>query len=151
MWGAATSPSAHDARDHTWGHLTSIGDLLLAAESMLSEQPAESHLHRDKGSTDKIRQQGLDLTTNLVDSAGMDTNPAADGCLQRLPVRCDYCGEVYLSDHPLRPSCDECEVEMRAQFNDSLALLIPDDEASRYEAEMERMADEAEREWRATR
>lgn len=69
----------------------------------------------------------------------MVTNNAVENCPQRLPVRCDYCGEVYLADNPLRPSCDECEVEMRAAFMASLNE-IPDDEADRYEVEMERRA-----------
>jgi hypothetical protein len=54
------------------------------------------------------------------------------------PVTCDLCGEVHLVADPLRPTCGTCEAELRAMFADASREIPTDDEADRYEAEMER-------------
>ena len=53
------------------------------------------------------------------------------------PVTCDHCGELHCAADPLRPTCDPCEVALREMFADSIRLIPDDDDASRYEAEME--------------
>jgi len=59
----------------------------------------------------------------------MDHETEAASCGERLTVRCDFCGEVYLTDNPLRPSCDECEAAKDL-------VLIPGDDP-----DTDRMAD----------
>lgn len=56
----------------------------------------------------------------------MDHETEAASCGERLSVRCDFCGEVFLADNPLRPSCDECEAELREAVKD--LVLIPGDD-----------------------
>lgn len=79
----------------------------------------------------------------------MDHETEAASCGERLTVRCDFCGEVYLTDNPLRPSCDECERKLREAFDVAMSFgdSITDEEAERiemcrlmYEVEMERRA-----------
>lgn len=55
----------------------------------------------------------------------MDHETEAASCGERLTVRCDFCGEVYLTDNPLHPSCDECEAAMHKAADD--IVLIPGD------------------------
>mgnify|MGYP001260402928 CR=1 FL=1 len=53
------------------------------------------------------------------------------------PVTCDHCGELHFAVDPLRPTCDECEAALREMFADAIREIPTDDDASRYEAEME--------------
>ncbi len=53
---------------------------------------------------------------------GMDKQPIGP----IWPVTCDHCGEVHLAADPLR-----------AMFADAIREIPTDDEADRYEAEME--------------
>ena len=53
----------------------------------------------------------------------MDHETEAASCGERLTVRCDYCGEVYLTDNPLHPSCDVCEAARRHAMSQSDSMI----------------------------